>query len=90
MSRNQLFAIPAERRERARRQLTLLVSRRVSPASALALVDAAADATAEGRVGAARDVLAAVCSPPRAQQILVELLEYEPGAGAIVDREAVR
>ncbi len=90
MSRTQLVAIPAERRERARRQLTLLVSRRVSPASVLALVDAAADAMAEGRVGAARDVLAAVCSPPRAQRILVELLEGEPGAGVIVGREAVR
>jgi hypothetical protein len=90
MSRTQLFVIPAERRERARRQLTLLASRRVSPASVLALVDAATDAMAEGRVGAACDVLGAVCSPPRAQRILVELLVGEPGAGLIVGREAVR
>lgn len=90
MSRTQLVAISAERSERVRRQLTLLVGRRVSPASVLALVDAAADAMAEGRVGASRDVLAAVCSPPRAQRILVELLDGEPDAGAIVDREAAR
>lgn len=76
--RAQLARVPAERRAYAVAVLGGFVSRRVSPASMLALVDAAADALADGHVGAARDLLAAVCSPERAERILLDMLDEAP------------
>lgn len=88
-SRAQLARIPAERRAHAVAVLGGFVSLRVSPASVLALVDAAADALADGHVGAARDLLAAVCSPKRAERILLDLLDDAPAVAAGDDRELV-
>ena len=89
-TRAQLARIPAERRAHAVAVLGGFVSLRVSPASVLALVDAAADALADGHVGAARDLLAAVCSPERAERILLGLLEdHTPTVAAGDGRELV-
>jgi len=64
------------------------VNSRVPPASLLALVDAAADALAKGRIGTAHDLLSAVCSPGRAQRVLSAMLGDEPAASRRAGREA--
>jgi hypothetical protein len=88
-SRAQLACVPAERRAHAVAVLSGFVSLRVSSASVLALVDAAADALADGHGGAARDLLAAVCSPERAERILLDMLDDGPAVAAGDDRELV-
>lgn len=88
-SRTQLARIPADRRANAVAVLSGFVSLRVSPASVLALVDAAADALADGHVGAARDLLAAVCPAERAERILLGLLDDAPALAVGDDRELV-
>lgn len=88
-TRAQLARISAERRARAVAALGGAVSLRVSPASVLALVDAAADRLADGHVGAARDVLVAVCSPARAERILFDLLDDTRRARAGDGRQVV-
>jgi hypothetical protein len=88
-TRAQLSRIPAEQRAHAVAVLGGFVSLRVSPASVLALVHAAADALADGHVGAARDLLAAVCSSERAERILLGMLDDAPAARAGDERELV-
>lgn len=88
-SRAQLACVPAQRRACAVDVLGGFVSLHVSRASVLALANAAADALADGHVGAARDLLAAVCSPEKAERILLDMLDDAPTVLAGYDRELV-
>lgn len=88
-ARPELVTITGERRDRARRKLGVPVTRRVPSAGLLALVDAAADALAEGRVGAAHDLLSAVCSPRHSERVLRAMLGDEPTASRRGGREMV-
>ena len=71
--------ISAQRRAHALATLSANVSLRVKPASLIALIDAAADALAAGRLGVARDLLEVLCRPSEAEHVMVVLLGEEPG-----------